>query len=411
MRANSIAMLIPGLLLTMLSTTSAHADDPVFQSFFLDACVNPTGALATRCGQTPGGTGDLSGNSESSLNPNQTLSSNKTPLANARSKIREAYDHIDELKDDNAGVNDNALLIGPFSLMINGNRTWIDRDPGDEERGYDGDVYSVELGLDYRLSERAVIGGFLGYENTDYNYDKDESGVNFTPQNNSGKTDSDTYSVTLFGSYDLTDRIFAEGSVGASTTDYTFKRNVVFQESTRTIPQTNVMTEGTPDGKEYWISASTGYEFSKGPLTYTPYVKASFARSEIDGYKEKDKNGSGLNMNVDKNNRNSLTTDLGVRASYAVNMDWGVLIPQAHFEYEHEFDEDAQQSITSYVFDANKTEYSLKGDSPDRNYFNAGAGAVAILPNGWMGFLDFVGLINYKDLNRYQLTAGIRKEF
>jgi len=414
MRANSITTLIPGLLLAMLATPASQAADPAdpaFQSFFFNACLNPTGTLATRCAETPGGTGDLSGNSESSLNPSQTLSSNKTPLANARSKIREAYDHIEDLNDDNGGVDDNALMIGPFSLLINGNRTWVDHNEEDRERGYDGDVYSVDLGLDYRLSERAVIGGFLSYENTDYDFDKDASGVNFTPQSHAGNTDADTYSLTLFGSLDVTDRIFVDGSIGASTTDYTFERTVVFQVSTRTIPQTNVRTKGKPDGNEYWISASSGYEFSNGPLTYTPYVKASFARSEIDSYREKDQNGSGLNMKIDDDNRNSLTTDLGIRATYAVNMDWGVLVPQAHFEYEHEFDEDAQEARTSYVLDANHTNYSLKGDSPDRNYFNAGAGVVAILPNGWMGFVDFVGLVNYKDLNRYQLTAGIRKEY
>jgi uncharacterized protein with beta-barrel porin domain len=398
-------------LLALLATPATRAADPAFQNFFFNACVNPTGTLAARCGETPGGTGDLSGNSETSLNPNQTLSSNKTPLANARSKIREAYDHIDDLKDDKDGVDENALMIGPFSLLINGNRSWIDRDPGDEERGYDGDVYGVDLGLDYRLSDSAVIGGFLSYENTDYDYDKDASGVNFSPQNNSGKTESDTYSLTLFGSVDVTEQIFLDGSIGASTTDHTFERNVVFQESTRTIPQTNVRTKGKPDGNEYWISLSSGYSFYNGPLTYTPYVKASFARSEIDGYTEKDQNGSGLNMKIDDDNRNSLTTDLGIRASYAVNMDWGVLVPQAHFEYEHEFDEDAQESRTSYVLDANRTTYSLKGDSPDRNYFNAGAGVVAIFPHGWMAFLDYVGLFGYKDLERHQLTAGIRKEF
>jgi len=413
MRANSITTLVPGLLLAVLATPATRASDPAFQNFFFTACNSPTGALATRCGETPGGTGDLSGNSESSLNPSQTLSSNTTPLANARSKIREAYERIDGLKDDKGDVDEDALMIGPFSLLINGNRTWIDRnrDSGDDERGYDGDVYSADLGLDYRLSERAVIGGFLSYENTDFDFDQDASGVNFTPQSNSGKTKSDTWSLTLFGSYDVTERIYVEGSAGASKTDHTFERNVVFQESTRTIPQTNVRTKGDPDGNEYWASLSSGLNFNSGPLSYTPYIKASFARSEIDSYTEKDQNGSGLNMKVDDDNRTSLTTDLGLRASYAMNMDWGVLVPQAHVEYEHEFDEDAQEARTSYVLDANRTDYSIKGDSPDRNYFNAGAGVVAIFPGGWQAFLDYVGLFGYQGLDRNQLTAGIRKEF
>ncbi|NOR40673.1 MAG: autotransporter domain-containing protein [Gammaproteobacteria bacterium] len=411
MRAIFIAGRICGLAAFMLANQVAYASDPFFQSFFFDACVNPTGNLAVRCGETTGSSGDLSGDSESSLNPSQNVSSNKTPLANARSKISKAYEHIDDLKNGNAGADDNAAMIGPFSLLINGSRTWIDKDSTTNERGYDGDAYGIELGLDYRLSERALIGGFIGYENTDFDYDKDEAGRNFIPQSNSGTNDADTYSLTVFGAYDFTDRIYAEGSVGASTTDYELERNVVFQESTRTTPQTNVRARGKPDGDGYWFSASTGYAFSNGALSYTPYVRASYISSEIDSYTEKDLNGSGLNMKVDDNTRDSLTTALGIRASYAYNMEWGVLVPQAHFEYEHEFDEDAQKSTSTYVLDASRNRYTIDGDDPDRDYFNAGAGVVAIFPNSWMAFLNYDGLIGYDDIDRHQVTAGIRREF
>jgi uncharacterized protein with beta-barrel porin domain len=398
------------------ATQSVHADNADFQNFFFDACTNPTGTLATRCAETPGGTGDLSGNSESSLNPSQTLSSNFTPLENARYKMARASERIDELTGDSetpTSASQNRLDIGPFSLLLNGGRTWIDRDRdiNDAERGYDGDVWSAELGLDYRVSDQAVIGGFLGYENTDYDYDKDESGVNFTPQNNSGKDEADSYSLTLFGAYDLNEGLSLDGSVGYSITDYTFQRNVVFQESTRTTPQTNVRTEGKPDGNEYWFSLGTSYDFYREELTYTPYVRATYIKSDIDSYVEKDKNGSGLNMKVDSDDRKSVTATAGVKASYAVSMDWGVLVPQVRAEYEHQFDQDAQKSRSSYVLDADKNKYSLKGDDPDRNYFNLGAGIVAVMPNGWSAFVDYTGLVGYDDLKRHQLTAGVRMEF
>jgi len=411
MRAIFIAGQVCGLAIIMLASRSASASDPFFQDFFFDACVNPVGDLAARCGETVGSTGDLSGNSESSLNPNQTVSSNKAPLANARSKISKAYEHIEELKSGNTEEDDNAAMIGPFSLLINGDKTWLTKDPTTNERGYDGDAYGIELGLDYRLSDQAVIGGFVGYENTDFDYDKDESGVNFTPQKNSGTNDADTFSLIVFGAYDFTDRIYAEGSFGVSTTDYEFKRNVVFQESTRTTAQTNVNAKGTPDGDGYWFSASTGYAFNNGALSYTPYVRASYVRSEIDSYTEKDLNGSGLHMNVDGNTRKSLTTVLGIRGSYSFNMNWGVLVPQARFEYEHEFDEDAQISTSTYVLDASRNKYTIDGDDPDRNYFNAGLGVVAIFPNSWMAFLNYDGLFGYKDIDRDRITLGLRKEF
>ena len=404
------------LVIGILAADTSLASNPVFQDFFFDACVNPVGDLATRCGETPGGTGDLSGNSESSLNPSQTLSSNMTPLENARYKISRASDRIAELNGDSEASSTAAqsrVDIGPFSLMLNGGKTWIDRDRDitDAERGYDGDIWAAELGMDYRVSDRTVVGGFLGYETTDYEFDKDESGVNFTPQSNSGENESDSYSITLFGSHYLDKKLAIEGSAGYSTTDYKFQRNVVFQESTRTTPQTNVRTEGKPDGDEYWFSLGASYDFEREELSYTPYIRATYIKSDIDSYTEKDLNGSGLQMRIDGDDRTSVTTTAGIRASYAVSMDWGVLLPQVHAEYEHEFDQDAQQSTTSYVLDADKNKFSLEGDDPERNYFNLGAGVVAIMPNGWSAFLNYTGLVGYDDLKRHQLTAGLRMEF
>ncbi len=49
---------VAGILLAAAEARSANAD---FQAFFFQACSTPSGALATRCGETPGGLGNLSG--------------------------------------------------------------------------------------------------------------------------------------------------------------------------------------------------------------------------------------------------------------------------------------------------------------------------------------------------------------
>jgi outer membrane autotransporter protein len=402
----------------LLTMRGSHAADPVFQNFFFDACVNPVGTLAVRCGETPGGTGDLSGNSESSLNPSQPLSSQAAALGRAREKTRKASETTAELRDmdaekQRAGMSEaGALSIGPFSLLLNGRKTWFDqdRDQGDAERGLDGDIWAAELGFDYRMSDRTVVGGFLGYENTDADYDKDEAGVNFTPQSDSGNIDADSYSLTLFGSYNFTDNFFIEGSVGYSSTDYTFERNVVFQESTRTTPQTDVRAEADTDGEQYWASASMGYDFYRDALSIGPYARVTYVKSTIDDYTEKDASNSGLQMRIDVDNRTSVTTNLGIGASYAMSTSWGVLVPQARAEWEHEFDQDAQDITSLYVLDADQNSFSLEGDDPDRDYFNIGAGVSAIFPNGWMGFVDYEGLLGYEDLSRHRVTLGLRVE-
>ena len=60
--------------------------------------------------------------------------------------------------------------------------------------------------------------------------------------------------------------------------------------------------------------------------------------------------------------------------------------------------------------DANRNSYLIEGDGPDRNYFMAGAGLIAIFSNSWLGFVNYEGMFGYQDRDRHQLTIGIRRE-
>ena len=62
----------------------AHAQNAAFQGFFTNACGGAAGGLATLCGVNT----DLSGDSESSLNPNQTVSAAAAALAAAKERTR-----------------------------------------------------------------------------------------------------------------------------------------------------------------------------------------------------------------------------------------------------------------------------------------------------------------------------------
>ena len=72
------AMRFFGLLVlvsTCIGGNSAEAANDSLQSLFFLACLNPSANLAVRCAETVDDEGDLSGDSETSLNPTQVLSS------------------------------------------------------------------------------------------------------------------------------------------------------------------------------------------------------------------------------------------------------------------------------------------------------------------------------------------------
>ena len=405
----ALAGLILVLIIFAMDVHPVHAQDPEFQSFFSDVCTgSPTGSLATRCAETPGAGGNLSSDSENSLNPSQPLSSNERPVARAREESGKIQKHAEALREGDAKEQN---MSGTFSTFVNGRGSWFDRDAGTTERGFDGETWGIDVGLDYRFSRKTVVGMILSYEQTDSDFDADQPGVNFAPASNEGETEADSYIIGIFGTYNFSDDFFIEGNAGVGFTDYTFTRTVVFQESTRTMPQTNVRTDADTDGTQVWVSSGLGYDFHNEALSFGPYVRATYIRSEIDEYTEKDRSDSGLQMTINVNDRESLTTDIGAMANYSISMNWGVLVPHAYIEWEHEFDNDAQVTTATYVLDSQGNTFSLQGDDPDRNYVNAGAGLVSVLPNGWQVLVNYEGLIAYRDLDSSKVTAGVRKEF
>jgi hypothetical protein len=61
--------------------------------------------------------------------------------------------------------------------------------------------------------------------------------------------------------------------------------------------------------------------------------------------------------------------------------------------------------------DPDAGKFRFQNDPPDRNYFNLGAGIVAVLPHGFSPFLNYRALVGYKDQSSHIGTAGVRIEF
>ncbi len=401
-------------------TGSVHAANADFQAFFTNVCAgsgSPTGDLATRCAETGSGTGDgdLSGDSESSLNPSQTLSNNDVSLAVAQGRSKETRERGERLREGESALADEAASysFGRLSLLANLRGEWFKSDRpkgGDPDRGYDGDLWALELGLDYRMSDNFVIGGLVGYEQMDSKFDRDlQQGEPFTPASDAGKMESESIDVIVFGSYATGGGVYVDGSFGYRTTDYTFQRHSVFQESGRS-SQTSVRTKGTPDGDSWWGSANVGYDMQRGAWSFGPYAGVTVASSNVDDYQERDLDGSGLNMHIDESDQDSVLAHLGFRTSVALSSKSGVWLPQFRVEYNHEFEDDRPDITSAFVEDSADTLYGLEGNDPDTDYFNVGLGLAAVFPNGWIPFIDGEVLLGYQDFDRYRVILGLRKE-
>lgn len=384
-----------------------------FQTFFFAVCPASGGQLAARCAQTPGGLGNISGDSESSLNPSQNLTQSLAPLGLAHVRSAEARDRGERSRDETDAPQATRIDGAEVALLFNARGSWFerDRDPlTDQERGIDGDARGIEIGFDRRVSDRTFLGALLAAGKTEYDYDPEAPGVNFTPAVRAGDAETDEYSLTGYLIFNVSARAFVETSLGYVTQKHTLRRNSVFQETTRAVPQTNVSTEGETDGTVLWASFNLGYDWVSGASTFGPYGGITYARSEIDAYVERDLTGSGLNMAFGEREDTSTQGHIGLRFDRALSTGRGVFVPQLRVEYLHEFEDDVPDAAASFELDAQRTQFLFTGDEPDSGVVNVGIGASLILAGGWIWFLDYDYLAS-GDLDRQRATLGLRAEF
>ncbi|NOX69143.1 MAG: autotransporter outer membrane beta-barrel domain-containing protein [Gammaproteobacteria bacterium] len=390
---------------------AGNAANQEFQDFFFNACVNAVGGLAVRCAETQGGFGDLSGDSESSLNPSQSLSGSDAALVSALQRGQEVREHLQRNAEDDA--DEERVSIGPFSLLINGRRSSTEATrivDLDSERSYQMDQTGAELGLDFRASDAITVGGWLQWESSDLRFDSEDQGVNFAPLGDAGNIDSDGLGVTVYLSAQLGGNAYVDGSIGYTSNDYVYSRNSVFQESTRTVAQTNVRVRGETSGQVLAATLNFGRTTGVGAWSVTPIAGLTYIGSESDAYTEQDLSGSGLSLTVADSSRTVLIGQLGVSVNRAISMNGWVLLPQARIEYIRELDNERSESEVRFVNDASANRFRLLGDNPDADRIDLAIGLAGVFRNGWIPYVEYQITTAGDNFDRYRIAAGIRVE-
>jgi outer membrane autotransporter protein len=408
----------PGMALLLAAVgiaPPAHAANPELQAFFFDVCASPSGLLATRCAETVDGLGDLSSDSESSLNPSQTLSAASAARTTARVRGREARERGEGAhgQGEASGSSGAALDLGPLSLLVNGrflSEEQSRRVDLDAERGYRLDAWGAQLGVDRRFGPGFVAGAMVTWETSELEYDRERPGTAFTPVGRAGTVDQDSLGAAVFANWQLGPRGYLDLSAGYIDSDYTVQRNAVFQESTRQTPQTLVQTRASPGGDETWAALALGYAATVAAWNVSPFLGLTYSRARVDGYDERDLSGSGLALSVDGVTARSLLGQAGVRISRPLSRPGYVLLPQVSLEYVREFERDGATSRSAFQLDQAGNRLSLEGDRRDGDFFDVGLGLVVLLPNGWMPFFEWQTTLGHDDIDRDRIAVGLRVE-
>jgi autotransporter-associated beta strand protein len=109
---------------------------------------------------------------------------------------------------------------------------------------------------------------------------------------------------------------------------------------------------------------------TKGDFSFTPYVGASYARSRLDAFAEKDVPGS-IQLAVDAFSHQSLQSELGTSIDYRIKP---TTLVSAVFGWDHEFRNSGATTITSQFVETGVTDtkFSVRANGFGSDLFRAG---------------------------------------
>jgi outer membrane lipase/esterase len=300
-----------------------------------------------------------------------------------------------------AGASD--VLSSPWSGFLNGSGNWGDQDATATAEGFDFNSGSLTAGVDYRLNDNLIIGVAAGYGRFDADFDA-------TANSASGQgIESDNGLLSLYGTYYVGERLYFDAILTGALARYDSTRRVVIPSQTAQ-PSENRTATGDFDATQLSLSLGGGYQYPIGASLVTPYVRAAYQRTDVDDFAET--GASGLNLTFASHEVTSLTSAIGAQVSHAISTEFGVLAPFVTGEWIHEFRNDESGISAKYAADPTElSRFTVRFDSPDRNYFNLGAGLAVTLPMGWSAFASYDTLLGLDDVSSHTVTLGARLEF
>ncbi|WP_428245583.1 autotransporter outer membrane beta-barrel domain-containing protein [Ferrovibrio sp.] len=180
----------------------------------------------------------------------------------------------------------------------------------------DGNVYNLVGGLDYKLSDRALIGLALGYENLD-----------LTTTFNTGTTKSDGLSIIPYFGFKLNNTWSFDASGGYGMLNYDVTR-------------TNNTIRGSYDAERWFVSGNLNGAYAAGRWRFLPTVGVMYLEEKSDAYTES--TGAAVGTATTKLGRLSFGGNVG----YAFNS----VMPYVKVLGEYDFEKNAPVAIGNGTF-------------------------------------------------------------
>ena len=276
---------------------------------------------------------------------------------------------------------------------------------GSRNPDYDFDIEGVTAGVDYRKSDKWIIGGSFGYTRQDTVLPGDRGGL-----------DTTGWSLSAYTTYYQADSWYMDGVLTYGRNDYELLRQISY-----TLPvagggsvSINQVAEAASDGDLLSTAFTVGRDYNVGAFGIGPYARVLYTRLGFDAIDEElvpGLAGSGLGLRIENRDVTSLASVLGAKFTYTHSAGWGVLMPHLQLEWEHEFEDDPQALEARFINDPTGSAMLISGDPLDTNYFRIGLGLSMVLTRGRSGFFYYERLTGMNGMSQDNLALGFRMEF
>lgn len=288
-----------------------------------------------------------------------------------------------------------------LGIFVNGNISYGERDPTQNNSGFKLDIEGITAGMDYRFTDKFIGGVAIGYSSSDLDY-----------ANDGGVLEGSSTFYSAYTSFYSDKNYYIDSSITYADSDFDVTRHIKYRDMSGIV---DLRRGGSTNGEQLLATLDFGWDYNSGPWTFGPNASLSYSDTSIDGYAEQ--GDSGLELQYSGQDNITSTAGLGFHGSRVFLMNWGVLIANVNGNYYREFKNQNGIIRASFVHDpfrldsTNPTsEMLIISDIPDRNYFSLGLGLAAQFKYGLSGFIDYQTLLAADDIRSRELAFGLRYE-
>jgi len=295
-------------------------------------------------------------------------------------------------------VSQNFSRTGFF---IDGSLVITEQDATNKENSADVDSQLITFGIDSRFRDNLIGGLAFSFSATEADYGNDR-----------GKLEDFGFLLLAYGSY-YRGNWYVDGSIGLGGNDYDQTRRLICDASC--VQEFDQTAESDFSGNHTTLMLTSGYNWTHNAWTVSPYVQLASVSVDIDSYRETMSDatgpGAGYALDIDDQDKDSLTVSIGSQLSYAMSQDWGVFMPHFDLQFYNELDDDDVFVQGRFVGNVGVDDnFKLVSNPVDTSYYIVGVGGLLQLKNGDTTFIDVKSMQGNDNVDQLQVTAGWRWE-